>query len=306
MSQKIWIGTRGSRLALVQTTWIRERLLSLHPGMEIEIREIRTTGDRIQDVPLAAIGDKGLFTRELDDAMRSGEIDLAVHSLKDLPSVLEAGIGLGAVPAREDVADAWVSRRYANLDEVPAGARVLTGSLRRGALLQGLRPDLRVEDLRGNVPTRLEKIKAEGIAGGVLAMAGLKRLGLGDEIRARLDPARFVPAVGQGALAVTARSDDARMAALLVPLEDTTARRAVTAERAFLARLEGGCQVPMGCYARVDGDHLALVGLVASLDGARIIRRTLTGATGQAEALGLALAEEILSAGGDVIIHSLH
>ena len=306
MSQVVRIGTRGSRLALVQTAWIRERLLGLHADLDVEVREIRTTGDRIQDVPLAAIGDKGLFTRELDDAMLSGEIDLAVHSLKDLPSVLEDGICLGAVPAREDPADAWVSSRHASLDEVPSGALVLTGSLRRGALLQGLRPDLRVADLRGNVPTRLEKIHADGIAGGVLATAGLKRLGLHAEIRGRLDPERFVPAVGQGALAVTTRSDDARMAALLAPLEDARARRAVTAERALLARLEGGCQVPMGCYAREDGDRLALVGLVASLDGATIIRRVLSGGPARAEALGLALAEEILAAGGDVIIQSLH
>ena len=302
MPRKLIIGTRASRLALIQTEWTRDRLAELHPELEVEVKSFSTTGDRILDIPLADIGDKALFTKELDDAMNAGEIDIAVHSLKELPSSLEPGIELIVVPQRVDPRDAWVSERYKTLDEVPEGAVVLTGSLRRRAQLLAARPDLDVKDLRGNVPTRLNKIAAEGIAGGILALAGLQRLGEGDRATSFLDPEVFVPAVGQGALGITARIGDEATAALVRPLESSDVRGAIDAERAFLAVLEGGCQAPMGCHGTVSGTTLRLRGFVASLDGTELLSTTLEGPISDAVSLGRSLGEAIQAAGGGRIL----
>ena len=291
------IGTRGSRLALWQTEWVQARLTERFPAFTFEVAVIHTTGDKILDVPLARIGDKGLFTREIDRAMLQGEIDLAVHSLKDLPSRLDAGIALGATPVREEPWDAWVSSDHADLASVPQGAVVLTGSLRRRAQLLHLRPDLQVRDLRGNVQTRLARIAEPGVAGGVLALAGLKRMGEAARARAVLGLATFVPAVGQGAIGITARPDDATSMGLLAAIDDPAVRLAVEGERGFLFEMEGGCQVPMGCFGRLDGDRLHLTAFVASLDGTRHLRDEAEGPAAEGRELGRALAGRLLQRG---------
>jgi len=305
MIQRLTIATRGSKLALWQANWVKEALVALTPGLEVTLTVIKTKGDRILDVPLAKFGDKGLFTKEIDRAMLEGGIELAVHSLKDLPSRLEPGITLASVPAREQPWDAWVSSSYPSLDVVPAGATVLTGSLRRRAQLLAWRPDLEVQDLRGNVQTRLQKIGADGIAGGVLALAGLTRLGLADQARAVLPLDRFVPAVGQGALAITARADDEASLGLARRLEDHATRVAVEGERGFLFELEGGCQVPLGCAGALEGDGLHLIGFVASLDGRLMVRGEARGSAAEARALGQGLARELLGRGARPILDAV-
>lgn len=297
----ITIGTRKSKLALVQTAYIRAALLAAHPGLEVAVEQITTKGDVILDRPLSAIGDKGLFVTEIEDAMRAGHVDLAVHSAKDLPSVLSPDMLLAAFPPREDPRDALISRSGATLVALPKGATVGTSSLRRACQLRHTRPDLQLGDLRGNVDTRLRKLHEGQYDAIVLAAAGLHRLGLTAEISEYLDPALMLPAVSQGVLGLEIRADDDELAALLAPLDDTAARIAATAERAFLAQIGGGCQVPVAAYAKIDGTTVTLEALIGSING-DLIRGRTSGPSCDATALGEQLAEDLLVAGGQALI----
>src|SRR5512139_2287512 len=253
MTDRIFrIATRKSQLALWQAEHVRERLLSVHPGLRVELLPLSTQGDRILDVPLAKIGGKGLFVKELETAMLEGRADLAVHSMKDVPMDFPPELGLGAILAREDPHDAFVSNAYARLDDLPDGARVGTSSLRRQCQLRARRPDLRILDLRGNVNTRLRKLDEGEYDAIVLASAGLLRLGMGERIRARIPATDSLPAVGQGAIGVEIRNDDAGLRALLAPLHDADCADCVSAERAMNRALQGGCQVPIAGFATVD------------------------------------------------------
>ncbi len=304
-SQRLRVGTRGSRLALWQTDHVVRQLQAAWPGLDVEQVVISTLGDRVGDVALSRLGDKGVFTQELDEGLRSGSIDFAVHSLKDLPTESPADLTLGAVPTRGDPRDVLVSSRDGTLATLAPGATVGTSSLRRRAQIASLRPDVTVVDLRGNVPTRVDKVLAGGLDAAVLALAGLERLGLESRIAERLDPAHFVPAPGQGALAVQIRRDDDRVASLIAVLDDAASRLTTTAERALLGFLEGGCQVPIGAFARLDGSSLQLTGLVASLDGRAVVRGGLSAEVTTLEAaaaIGQKLARELVQAGaGDIL-----
>lgn len=298
------IGTRGSRLARWQADFVRERLLRSFPDLHVVVKIIQTTGDRITDVPLAKIGDKGLFTKELDRALLENEIDLAVHSLKDVPTTLPDGLALGAVLEREDPSDVLLPAPGvpSTLAGLPAGARVGTSSLRRRAQIRHLRPDLTVLDLRGNLDTRFERLRAGHFDAIVLARAGVRRLGLEDAVGDVLEAPRWLPAVGQGALGVAIRGDDDVTRTVVSALDDPDTRIATTAERAFLRALEGGCQIPIGALATRDGNSVRLYGLVADLDGEPLIRGDATGDVDEAEALGRGLAEELLARGADAVL----
>ncbi len=298
--RRIVIGTRGSELALWQANHVRSALLAAHAGLAVEIEIIRTKGDRILDKALHQMLDKGLFTKEIESALLAGAVDLAVHSLKDLPTELPEGLVLAAVTEREDPADLLIAKSPTALDDLPRGASVLTGSLRRAAQILHQRPDIEVRPVRGNVATRLRKLDESDADAIVLARAGLVRLGLLDRPATRLDPAEFLPACGQGALGIEIRSDDGDLAQLLYPLNDATTRAAVTAERAFLADLGGGCQAPCGAYVRPGDDEASFeaTGMVASLDGRRLLRRSVSAAPGQEpQAIGRALADALRQAG---------
>lgn len=305
MREKIIIGTRGSKLALWQANYIAECLRRMYIGLLVEIKHIKTIGDKILDVPLAKIGGKGLFTKELETEMLEGQIDLAVHSLKDMPTALPPGLVLAAVTERFDPDDAIVSPKYKVLENLPQGAKVGTSSLRRKAQLLSMRPDLTICDLRGNVGTRLEKLETEQFDAIILAAAGLKRLGLADRITGVLDKKVCLPAVGQGALAIEAREDDQELLAMLKFLHDEATGLATAAERAFLRAVEGGCQVPVGVYAVVLDGQIKVEAVIASLDGTKVLRDTMTGAAAEAESLGLALAERMLASGGQEIMAAI-
>lgn len=301
--RKVVIGSRGSQLALWQSEHVRDWLTARHPGFEFPIEIIHTMGDKILDVPLAKIGDKGLFTKEIERALLDRRIDLAVHSLKDLPTRLEAGLAIGAIGVREDVRDAWVSRRGVALDDLPEGATIATSSLRRRSQLWARRPDLRIVDMRGNLNTRMRKLdESDEIDGLVLAAAGLVRLGWETRITHRIEFDAILPAVGQGALAVEIREDDPATASLLADFNHADTATAVRAERAFLRRLEGGCQIPIGAHASVGYGRVRLEGLVGSLDGKRILRDAAEGDATDPESIGIALAETLLAAGADAIL----
>jgi hydroxymethylbilane synthase len=296
------IGSRGSQLALWQANWVKARLEALgHPS---EIRIIRTTGDRITDVPLAKVGTKGLFTKEIEEALLAGDVDLAVHSLKDMPTELPTGLAITAVPEREDARDAMVGR---TLTALAAGARVGTSSLRRAAQLRAMRPDLQVESIRGNVDTRLRKLDEGQYEAILLASAGLRRLGLGERIAEVIDVEAMVPAVGQGALAIETRagSGDAP-ARICAALEHPETRLAVGAERAFLAELGGGCQVPIGAHGTIDEDMLTLHGVVITPDGTHAVRASEKGAHEEAVEIGKRLAARLLGAGARQILDAVY
>lgn len=297
------LGTRGSALAVTQARLIQTQLEEA--GRSVELREISTTGDRILDVPLSDIGDKALFTKELDLALLDGSIHLAVHSLKDLPTEIPPGLRIAAVPERENPRDAFVAHpTYAGeLSDLPRGARLATSSLRRRAQVLARRPDLEVVPVRGNVDTRLAKLDASDWHGLLLARAGLVRLGLTERIRQTIETDCMLPAVGQGALAVVcAEEDTATFALLRQTIHHQNTWAAVAAERAFLRRLEGGCSVPVGAFGRVDGGSLQLDGCVASLDGNRLLRGERSGSPADAERLGLELASELVEQGADDIL----
>jgi hydroxymethylbilane synthase len=302
MTQNIIIGSRGSDLALWQANHIKQNLVALHPNTRFEIKIIRTTGDKLQDVALSKIGDKGLFTRQIENELLNGSIDLAVHSLKDLQTVQPDGLTIGAVCRREIPNDVLVSRRYSSLSDLPKGAAVATGSLRRRSQLLRLRTDLKIVEIRGNVPTRLKKYLDSDLDGMILAYAGLHRLDLDSNMCHRIPTSNMLPAVGQGAVAVEIRSDDKNVKSLVQALDHYDTRICVTAERGFLKRLEGGCQVPIGALATINRESLQLEGMVSSLDGSQMFRRTVSGIVSTAEALGIGLAEDLISMGADKVL----
>lgn len=298
----IRIGSRGSALALWQSRHVRDRLREAQPGLDIDIEIIQTTGDKILDVPLAKIGDKGLFTKELDRALLDRRVDFAVHSLKDVPTRIEPGLALAAVSQRVDPSDALIVApgMPQTFDALPAGARVGTSSLRRRAQLLSLRQDLTVLDLRGNVDTRLAQVAAGKYDAIILALAGITRLGFADRASDILGGERWLPAVGQGALGIICRADDARTRGILAVLDDAATHRATAAERAFLRELEGGCQVPIAALGTAEGSNVRLRGLVASLDGDQVLRGEQ--ADLDPEAAGRALAHDLLERGAGRIL----
>jgi hydroxymethylbilane synthase len=307
--EAVRIGSRGSALALWQARWVRGHLGASFPDRAFDIVIIKTKGDRILDAPLSKIGDKGLFTREIEHALLDGTIDLAVHSLKDLPTELPEGLTIGAVSEREDVRDVFLPRpgnAVHTLLGQPAGAEIATGSLRRKCQILNLRPDVRIVDIRGNLNTRLTKLEQSAWAGMMLARAGVVRLGWEDRIGEALDPLTILPAVGQGALAVEIRTGDEVTRQLIAGLHHPWTGHATEAERALLRRLEGGCQVPIGTYGRVvesSGVHrLLLDAIVGSLDGRTVVRGAVEGEPGEAALLGSRLAELLLERGAGAIL----
>lgn len=305
MKNKIIIGTRKSRLALWQANHIAERLRNEHKGLTVELKTMTTKGDRILDVPLAKIGGKGLFTKELETEILAGKVDLAVHSLKDMPTELPEGLTLAALTTRAEVKDAFVSEKYNSLAELPKGARVGTSSLRRKAQLLHLRPDLEIADLRGNVDTRLKKLKDGEYDAIILAAAGLTRLGLADAIKELIPTDKLIPAVGQGILAIEAREGDEETLSLLKFLNDEESEAAAKAERAFLARVEGGCQVPVGVHATVKEGEIIVGALIASLDGKELYKDIKKDKAQNCVRVGEELAEELLNAGGRKILNEI-
>lgn len=304
--RRLRIGTRGSALALWQAEWVKSQLLGGQQELIVELVVIKTTGDKILDVPLAMVGGKGLFVKEIEEALLDGRADLAVHSVKDMPAELPEGLHLAAMPPREDPRDALISKNGAGLDKLPHGARVGTSSLRRAAQLLHLRPDLRIETLRGNVDTRLRKLESEGLDAIVLAAAGLKRMELSQVISEYLEPERILPAVGQGALGIETRIGDVSTNEIVASLIHQQTVTTVRAERAFLKRLEGGCQVPIGGYATMEGETLILTGMVADLQGVRLIRKEMRGDARQPEVVGESLAEVVLESGGREILAEIY
>ena len=303
--QKLVIGTRSSKLALWQANYIAGCIRTEYPEIEVILLHIMTTGDKILDVPLAKIGGKGLFTKEIENAMLAGEIDVAVHSLKDMPTELPPDLMLAAITERADPGDALISPQYRTIDNLPQGAKVGTSSLRRKAQLLKYRPDLRISDLRGNLDTRLKKMDTEGLDAIILAVAGLKRLGWQDLITQILPYNICLPAVGQGALALEARTNDLDVRTMLEFLNHPETRWAVEAERAYLTEVEGGCQIPIGVYGYIKEELLTLEAVILSLDGTREIRQTISGAPSEAKLLGQTLAQDMLSAGGREILQEL-
>ena len=303
--KKLVIGTRSSKLALWQANYIAGCIRTQYPEIEVNLLHIMTTGDKILDVPLARIGGKGLFTKEIENAMLNGEIDLAVHSLKDMPTQLPSGLLLAAITERVDPGDALISPKYGVIDNLPNGAKVGTSSLRRKAQLLQYRPDLTINDLRGNVDTRLKKMETEGLDAIILAVAGLKRLGWQDLITQILPHDICLPAVGQGALALEVRTNDLAIRTMLQFLDHQETRWAVEAERAYLAEAEGGCQIPIGVYGYIQEELLVLEAVILSVDGERQIRQAISGAPSEAMQLGRTLAQDMLAKGGREILKEL-
>jgi hydroxymethylbilane synthase len=302
--QVVTLGTRGSKLALAQAEIVRAALLKLSPVPHVNLETISTTGDQIQDRPLSQVGGNGLFVRQIELALEEGRIDMAVHSAKDLPSVLSPGMTIAAYLPRADVRDVLVSRDGAGLRDLPPGARVGTSSPRRACLLGALRPDLVLTDIRGNVDTRLRKLREGQYDAIVLAAAGLERLGLLDQISDWLDPQVMIPAVAQGALAVEVREADAGVVELASMLNDPQTWTAVTAERAFLAAVGGSCALPVAAHAIISGDRIKLVAMIGATNGrgAQMVMGDLEGAAGDPAAVGTALARDLLAKGGSALV----
>ena len=306
MRKHIRIGTRASLLAVTQSSWVKSEIEKRHPGTTVELVKITTTGDKILDVPLAKVGGKGLFVKEIEDALLDGRADLAVHSMKDVPTELPASLHLGIVTERENPRDAFLSIKHQNVLALPQGATVGTSSLRRKSQLACLRPDLVIEDLRGNLDTRLRKLDEGRYDAIILAAAGLNRLGFADRITTLFDPEQMLPAIGQGALGLELRRDDQELLDGIFFLNHAATATAVMAERSFLLRLEGGCQVPIGAYATVKGDRVTLTGLIASLDGKEIIKEQESAPAAEAAALGTLLAQKLLDRGGRAILDEVY
>jgi hydroxymethylbilane synthase len=307
-SRHLVIGSRGSALARWQSEWVSRKLSAIHPSLNIDIRVVKTTGDAILDAPLSKIGDKGLFTKELDLSLLDRSIDLAVHSLKDVPTQLDDGLEISAITEREDVRDVFIGhpdRRYSGIADIPPDGTIATSSLRRKFLLLQYRPGLTIEDVRGNLGTRIDKLKRSMWDGIILAKAGIERLGQQALITETLPVLQFMPAVGQGALAILSRPDDEWVSSLVRPLDHRPTRQATMCERSLLRRLEGGCQVPVGAYGRIDNGALTLDAVVGSLDGRRIVRGSMTGEPGQSEQMGIGLAERLLADGGESILSEI-
>lgn len=307
MSQHIVrIATRRSPLAIWQAEFVRDSLLALHPQLQIELVRIKTQGDIILDTPLAKVGGKGLFVKELEQSMLAGEADIAVHSMKDVPVELPEGLHLPVICERHDPHDAFVSNHFDSIDDLPQGARVGTSSLRRECQLRRYRPDLKILPLRGNVNTRLAKLDAGDFDAIILAMAGLQRLGFDERIRSALTPEQSLPAIGQGALGIETRIDDEDMNALIAPLNCPHTSITVRAERALNRQLKGGCQVPIGGYAMLQGDDLWLRGLVGRPDGREMIKQEIRGSASDAEQLGSMLGDRLLELGADKILAEVY
>lgn len=301
----IRIASRQSRLAIVQSEWAASKLRMLYPSASVEIIGMTTKGDQILDKPLAQIGGKGLFIKELEVAIEQGRADIAVHSMKDVPMTLPSGFSIIIVGEREDVRDAFVSNNYASIESLPKGAIVGTSSLRRESQLRHGRPDLRIEALRGNVITRLAKLDAGQFDAIILAAAGLRRLGFDERIRDSLQPSAYVPAIAQGALGIEYQSARSDIAAWLSPFENENTTALVNAERAFGRALTASCDVPLGAYATIIDNRLSIDGFVAMPDGSRMIRRALSGAVADAESIGSALAQALIEEGAGEILASL-
>lgn len=304
-NQVIRLGSRGSKLALWQAEFIQFEI-ERKTGRKVEITRIKTTGDMILDVPLARVGGKGLFVKEIEEALLSGGIDLAVHSMKDVPTDLPDGLAIVAVTRREDPRDAFLSVKYRKFEELPRGAKLGTSSLRRQTQLLGLRPDLSVETLRGNLDTRIRKLEEGRYDAIILAAAGLRRLGWEAKITEYIPEEMSLPAIGQGALGIEIRVDDPDTREAVSFLNDRDTEFAVRAERGFLKRLEGGCQVPIASYGRTEGDSIFLKGMVGRPDGSEIIRDSARGSTSNPEALGEALAEQLLARGAKEILDEVY
>ena len=305
-SHELRIGTRGSQLALCQANWVKERLLQTHPDLQVTLVKIKTTGDRIQDAPLAKIGGKGLFVKEIEEALIQKRIDLAVHSIKDVPTELPVGLHLSAVTKREDPRDVFISKDATSLKDLPQGAKIGTSSLRRQAQLLHFRGDFEMVPLRGNLDTRLKKLRAMNLDGIVLALAGVKRLGLEERITEIIPTEISLPAIGQGALGIETRKDDEEIEKRIQFLNDKDSWIAVSAERAFLEKLEGGCQVPIAAFAQTFGTTLQIDGLVGTIDGKRLIRHHIEGSIEKAESLGIELAEILLDKGAKEILDDIY
>lgn len=300
------IGTRGSKLALTQSKWVRKQLESRDPATRVELVQIKTQGDKILDTSLSQIGGKGLFVKEIEEALLRNEVDLAVHSMKDVPGELPEGLLIDVFPEREDPADALVSRGGEPLSELPEGSTVGTGSLRRSAQLLHLRPDLNIVSLRGNVDTRLRKLESGEFQAIVLAAAGLRRLGLAQKITQILPPGEFLPAIGQGSLGLEVRKDDEPVRRHLSFLNHEPTELTVRAERALLKELEGGCQVPIAGHGLLDGDRIILEGMVAELDGSKVIREEETGPKDRPEDVGINLARKLIDLGAGRILDRIY
>jgi len=302
MTNVVRIATRKSPLALWQAEFVRDSLLALNPDLKVELVKMVTQGDKILDTPLAKVGGKGLFVKELELGMLQGDADIAVHSMKDVPVEFPDGLHLAVICEREDPRDAFVSNNFKTIEDLPEGAKVGTSSLRRMCQIKNWRADLEILDLRGNVNTRLRKLDEGEYDAIILACAGLKRLGFESRIRSHLDPGFSLPAIGQGAVGIECRADDDYINGLIAPLNHPATRCRVLAERAMNLRLEGGCQVPIGGYAELDGDTILIRGLVGRPDGTEMVRGEIAGRAEEAEFLGTALAEDLLSRGaGDIL-----
>lgn len=300
------IGTRGSRLALAQSEWVRRGVEARFPDVRVELVRIKTRGDKILDTPLSKVGGKGLFVKEIEEALLRNEVDVAVHSMKDVPAELPKGLGLLVFPEREDPRDALISARNEPFEVLPSGARIGTSSLRRAAQLLQRRPDLQIVSLRGNVDTRIGKLESGDLDAVVLAAAGLRRLGLADRVTQFLDPSVVLPAIGQGALGLEMRVGDEQAMQVFGFLNHGPTELQVRAERALLRTLEGGCQVPIAGYAVVQGRRLVLDGLVAELDGSEVIAHRAEGDADRAEAIGTELAQELLRSGAGAILERIY
>ncbi len=301
----IRIGTRGSQLALWQANHVKGRIGSLFPDTTVEIKIIKTTGDRITDRPLAMVGGKGLFVKEIENGLLNGDIDLAVHSMKDMPGELPDGLVIGAVPERENPFDVLISRKGLMLADYPAGARIGTSSLRRASQIKHIRPDLEIVSIRGNLDTRLKKLKSGEYDAIVLAAAGLRRLGQEKEITQYLDEKSMVPAVGQGALCIEIRAHDQAIQEVMKGLNHHLTRTCVTGERAFLKQIEGSCHIPVACFGQAEGDGVRLAAVVASEDGQTMVREEIFSPEDNIEATGRELADMVLDRGGREILEAL-
>ncbi len=305
MKKNIKIGTRGSKLALWQANWVKSTLISINPSLSVDLFIIKTKGDKILDVPLAMVGGKGLFVKEIEEALLDGRIDLAVHSMKDMPAEIPTGLCIGAVPERETPNDVLISKNGLLFSELTSGSRIGTSSLRRSAQLRHARPDIVILPLRGNLDTRLKKLETENMDATILAAAGVKRLNYESRITEYLDENIMLPAVGQGALCIEIRENDAAIEPIVTTLDHQKTRSAVIGERAFSNCLEGGCQVPIAAYGKIEKNIFTLSGLVADIDGKTILKKTLSGPVEQSESIGVKLADSLISMDAKKILENI-
>jgi len=303
--RNVIIGSRGSPLALWQANWVKDLLLEHHSDLTVDIKTIKTSGDKIQDVPLAKIGGKGLFVKEIEEGLLKREVDFAVHSMKDMPIIFPVNLCIACVTKRENPFDALISKNNIKLNDLPKGAKIGTGSLRRMSQLLYYRPDLIMVPLRGNLETRLKKLETEGLDAIILAAAGLIRLGWSDRITEIIPPEILLPAMGQGAVGIETRKNDVDNQILLADMDDEETHYALDAERALVSQLEGGCNVPIGSFATLNGDQITLTGLVASLDGKTMYKKELTDLRTNAVALGRRMGDELIEMGADRIMQEI-